>query len=75
MQAHCGARKVSPGKKLFIRWPGGEPLPRYDENLLRKMKMVHLPVGVWPKMPIRCAQIFGETAISLMDSLLLVQFT
>ena len=31
------------------------------------MKMVPLPVGAWPKMPIRCAQIFGETAVSLMS--------
>ena len=69
-QANCGAWEVLPGKKLFIRWPAGEPLPRYDKNLLRKMKMVPLPVGAWPKMPIRCAQIFGETAVSLMNFLL-----
>ena len=39
------------------------------KNLLRKMKMVTLPVGAWPKMSIRCAQIFGKTAVPLMDYL------
>ena len=33
-------------------------------------KMVPLRVGAWPKMPIRWAQIFGETAVSLMNSCL-----
>ena len=45
------------GQKSFIRWPAGEPRPRYDKNLMRKMKMVPLRVGCWlitiraPQMP------------------------
>jgi hypothetical protein len=35
-----------------------------------KEKMVPLRVGAWPNMPIRCAPIFGETAVSLMNFLL-----
>ena len=32
-----------------------------------KIKMVPLPVGAWLDLPIRCAQVFCRTTVSLMD--------
>ena len=62
--------EVLPGKKLFIRWPRRR-VPSLDRiKICCEDKMVPLRVGAWPKMPIRWAQIFGETAVSLMNSCL-----
>ena len=40
--------EICRAKSCSSAGPSGEPLPGYDKNLLRKMKMVPLPVGAWP---------------------------
>ena len=46
-QGHCGHRKFCRAKVVHL-WRAGRPLPREDKNLLRKIKMVPLPMGASP---------------------------
>ena len=65
----AGASEVA--RRKIVAHPLAPPAsPSLDRiKICCEDKMVPLRVGAWPKMPIRCAQIFVETTISLMDSL------
>ena len=62
-RADCGAQEAEPRKIVAVCWPR-----RRAPSLHRDKRNGHpRGVGGLPNLPIRCAQIFRQTTISLMD--------
>ena len=67
-----GYDKPTAGHRRFCRVKScssaGPPTsPSLDRIIAAKNENGPPPVLTWPKMPFRCAQFFGETAVSLIN--------